>query len=199
MTCSETRKLLSPFMDGELPAADVERAAAHLQTCAACREQLAALRFTSRLTASLPAARVRGDLASYVVARAAAVSWGERWAAVRDVAAPAGRFFAQEFGRAAAIVALFALAAGRGHVVEAAILDWPVRVAGAASTGTAYLSAGLDRVQEVLDRAVAESSRREPKRPRVRDGRSEPARPSSIPSNTAVVCSRQEGAGNVIA
>jgi anti-sigma factor RsiW len=150
MTCPDTSPLLSPYLDAQLPGHQARAVEAHLRACAACREELAGLQLAARAVASLPAPALRIDLAPRVVARAAAFGWSERWAALRDLLAPAQQLLVREWGRAFAIVALFLLAAmGQGAVHL--LMSWPLRVAGAAEAGTAYVAAGWSQAQTLLD------------------------------------------------
>jgi hypothetical protein len=56
------RERLSEFIDGELDAADREAVSAHLQTCAACREDLDALGRVVLRARALPASPPKADL-----------------------------------------------------------------------------------------------------------------------------------------
>lgn len=55
MSCRALRKLLSPYLDGELAPAQQERVAAHLAACAACAAALQRLRGAARAVEQLDA------------------------------------------------------------------------------------------------------------------------------------------------
>jgi len=154
MTCDELRDFLSPYMDGQLAAAEAECAAAHLSVCPSCREELAALRFTSGLVSALPQEALGVDLAPRAVARASASAWRERLAALRDLLAPRRASPVRAYLRAAAVLAVFVLAAAApGTRIGGLLISWPVRVAGAAETGIAYLAAGVVQARTFLSGA----------------------------------------------
>jgi len=180
MNCKKAREMLSPHLDGRLSASEGAEVMSHLAACSACREELDALRLTSRLTASLPAARSKMDLAETVVARAAQSTWRERLRAVRDLVAPPGRFLVREYGRAAAVVVLFLLVvASRGQGAGDFVISWPGRVAGAAGTAVATLTAGLAEAQVMLATQSLPAPSKAPASP-ARQRRPKAARPSSI-------------------
>jgi len=60
----EERKLLSAFLDGELPGDEYRRVQAHLESCAACREELESLASVKRVMSSAPRRSAPGDLVS---------------------------------------------------------------------------------------------------------------------------------------
>jgi anti-sigma factor RsiW len=185
MTCNEINERLSAFLDGRLPAPEREQVAAHLEACAACRDELAALRFSADLVASLPAPRLPDDLAPCVVARASTSPWRERWAALRDLPVPRRAFLVREFSRAVAIVVLFLAAATvRGRGPSDLVISWPGRVAGVAGAGMAYLTAELAEAQVYFSSGAALPARPAAQAPRER--RPERLRPSSLPSRQAV-------------
>lgn len=151
MTCREAQQLLSAHIDGEVEATRAAEVEAHLGACFACREELAALRRTSRLLRALPAARLEVDLAPAAVARAAAPAWRERLAALRPALRLQSAFFVREFVRGAAIVAFFVLAAmSRERDAGSLVQCWSGRMVGAASTGVAEITAGLAQAQVFL-------------------------------------------------
>ena len=192
MTCNEISELLSPFLDGRLSAPEFEQVAAHLEACATCRDELAALRFSAELVASLPAPRLPDDLAPAVVARASTSPWRDRWAALLDVVVPRQAFLIREFGHAVAIVALFLLAATvRGRGPSDLVITWPGRVAGAAGTGMAHLTAGLAEAQVYLGGSGGASPGKPAAQP-PRERRPARLRPSSLPSHQAVAATIEE-------
>jgi anti-sigma factor RsiW len=185
MTCNEISELLSPFLDRRLSAPKSEQVAAHLEACVRCRDELAALRFSAELVASLPAPRLPDDLARAVVARASTSPWRERWAGLRDLLVLRQAFLLREFSRAVAIIALFLLAAtARGRGPSDLVISWPGRVAGVAGAGMAQLTAGLAEAQAYLDSTGSAA----PAKPAAQPVRRRPARlrPSSIPSHPAI-------------
>lgn len=150
MNCEDLRDLFSPYLDGQLTAAEADRLAAHLRTCPSCREELAALRFTSGLVSALPQAPLPADLAPRVVAHASPSLWRERLAAAREFLTPRRAFLV----RAVAVLAVFciAVAAPRSRVGDI-VISWPIRVAGAAETGIGYLAAGIVQARTLLSGA----------------------------------------------
>jgi anti-sigma factor (TIGR02949 family) len=54
MTCNDAISLIDPYMDGELDAADVDRVAGHVETCAECRRRLDEREGLRRLLRGLP-------------------------------------------------------------------------------------------------------------------------------------------------
>ncbi len=66
--CEEVREQLSAWLDGELAEAEHARVAAHLDSCAACRRELAQLTALNAALAEL-AAPVPSGLAERVLAR----------------------------------------------------------------------------------------------------------------------------------
>jgi anti-sigma factor RsiW len=151
MTCPEVRDLLSAHMDTALPAGDAHQVSAHIESCPVCREELAALRLVSDLVGSLPAGRLRTDLAPRVVARASAPRWRETWAAMREFVLPRRAFLGREMARAAAIAALFFVAAS-GPKTAGLVVSWPGRVAAAAQGGMVYVTSGIAQAQALLSR-----------------------------------------------
>jgi anti-sigma factor RsiW len=197
MTCTETREVLSPYLDGELSPSEAAEVGVHLDACAACREELGALRLTSRLTASLPSTRLTTDLASTVVGRASRSVWRERLDSIRNLIAPPGQLLVREYGRAVAALALIMLAVvGRGQGAGDFVISWPGRVAGAAGTAVGAITAGLAEAQVMLETqslpavpkpAASQTEQRRPK----------PIRPSSIPSSTAITLNIEEAHSHV--
>jgi hypothetical protein len=54
MNCDENRKLLDDYVDGALPAEESARVRAHVDTCANCARDMAALKSLRAVTAALP-------------------------------------------------------------------------------------------------------------------------------------------------
>ena len=89
MTCDDTTPLLMDRLQGHISSDDEQRLAAHLATCAACRDEAAATAETWTRLGSLddgevPSERLRArfhaGLAAYEAAQArGAPSWLERW------------------------------------------------------------------------------------------------------------------------
>jgi anti-sigma factor RsiW len=162
VNCEDLRDLFSPYLDGQLTAAEADRLAAHVRTCPSCQEQLAALRFTSGLVSALPQAPLPADLAPRVVARVSPSPWRERLAAVREFLTPRRAFLV----RAVAVLAVFCIAAAapRSRVGEI-VISWPIRVAGAAEIGIGYLAAGIVQARTLLSGAgQVQFASREPAR-----------------------------------
>jgi anti-sigma factor RsiW len=159
MNCPHVRELLSAYLDGELPEQRSHAVAEHLAQCSGCREELHALRVTSELVSSLSRPRLAADLSQAVVQRASVPAWRERWAAFREFVAPRRRHLVRELGRAAAVAAIFLVAAAAPDSrVGRLVVSWPSQVAGAAGTGMAHLEAGLSEAQAFLDERAAASA-----------------------------------------
>ncbi len=63
MTCTDTRSLLSPYLDGALTGAERQAVSAHLQSCAVCTTELAGLNRTQALVSALGRQPAPPDLA----------------------------------------------------------------------------------------------------------------------------------------
>jgi len=173
MTCRATSKLLSAYLDAQLPAAQAARVVAHLRDCPSCRGGLESLRATTQLVGSLATPRLAVDLAPSVMARSGGSPWGAPWHSVGACLAARQAFLARQFGRAVAVVALFLLAAagprpGSGSV----LLFWPTHVAGTAQAGVLHLCTGLAEAGALLERATR------PPQTRGGGGRAQPHRTS---------------------
>jgi anti-sigma factor RsiW len=167
MTCPEVRDLLSAYMDSVLPAGEANRVSNHIESCPVCREELAALRLVSDLVGSLPAGRLRRDLAPRVVARASAPRWRGTWAAMREFVVPRRALLAREMARAAVIAALFFVAAS-GPRAAGLVLSWPSRVAAAAGSGVSYVTAGIEQAQALLKKPAHSQAPAKNRAPEVR-------------------------------
>jgi len=68
MNCHESARLIDPYVDDELAAADAVSVEEHIETCALCRQRVADLESLRRLVRSLPyhaaPARVRTSIAT---------------------------------------------------------------------------------------------------------------------------------------
>jgi len=53
MTCTKSKSLLSPYLDGKLTGAEMQAIAAHIGGCGECRREFAMLRVTQGLVAKL--------------------------------------------------------------------------------------------------------------------------------------------------
>jgi hypothetical protein len=53
MTCTKSKSLLSPYLDGKLTGAEMQAIAAHISGCGECRREFAMLRVTQGLVAKL--------------------------------------------------------------------------------------------------------------------------------------------------
>jgi len=168
MTCPEVRDMLSAYMDAALPAGDAHQVSAHIESCRVCREELAALRLVSDLVGSLPAGRLRTDLAPRVVARASAPRWRETWAAMREFVAPRRAFLGRQMARAAAIAALFFVAASAPKTAGL-VVSWPSRVAAAAGSGMSYVTAGIEQAQALLKKPAHSQAPAKNRAPAVRE------------------------------
>lgn len=95
MTHGRLRAQLGPYLEGDLSPAARERVGRHLEDCAACRAELAALRRTVALVRELPAVDTPPGLAERVVARVEAGpraglgAWLARHGGVVSIAVPA--------------------------------------------------------------------------------------------------------------
>ncbi|MFZ0800331.1 MAG: zf-HC2 domain-containing protein [Terriglobales bacterium] len=63
MTCAETRKLFSPYLDGRVSGSEMRALTRHVEECAGCAREYAAMQRTQQLLASLRPAKVPADLA----------------------------------------------------------------------------------------------------------------------------------------
>lgn len=63
MTCPEVRSLFSPYLDGALNGADRQQVSNHLETCADCKKQYAAISRTQELMSALGRKPAPPDLA----------------------------------------------------------------------------------------------------------------------------------------
>ena len=68
MECLDAKKLLSAYLDGELPAAETREATEHLRTCQPCTRELVALRKVTGLLQSLPPVKAPEYLAKNIKA-----------------------------------------------------------------------------------------------------------------------------------
>lgn len=66
MTCEETQKSFSPYLDGALARASRAHLDAHLEVCPVCRQELARARSITRALANLESPRVPHDLAASI-------------------------------------------------------------------------------------------------------------------------------------
>ncbi len=80
---------LVAWLDGELPAADAARVAAHVDACAACRREADGLRRSGELVAALPRATPSADFAARVLASSRAGAAPRRGRLLRLVPAAA--------------------------------------------------------------------------------------------------------------
>lgn len=137
MQCRRIQNKLSEYLDGELSPAERSQVQAHLQGCADCRAEAAALRRTAMMARDLggfeppPTLAYRLDPA-IIAQRAAApepVSWGAR---LRGILVPAG-----SFATVAASLALAISIMGRPPVPISPAGNAPANVAN--GTGPSYV------------------------------------------------------------
>jgi hypothetical protein len=63
MKCAEIRKLFSPYLDGRVSGSEMRVVARHLEECAGCAREYAALQLTQQLLVNLGRRRAPADLA----------------------------------------------------------------------------------------------------------------------------------------
>jgi len=61
--CTEIRKLFSPYLDGRVSGAEMRTVARHVEQCAACEREYAAMQRTQQLLSELGAKKAPADLA----------------------------------------------------------------------------------------------------------------------------------------
>jgi hypothetical protein len=62
MTCTEINKLFSPYLDGQVSVKEMRALTRHVEKCAKCEREYAAIRRTQQLLTSLPAKKAPADL-----------------------------------------------------------------------------------------------------------------------------------------
>jgi anti-sigma factor RsiW len=62
MTCQELVELVTDYFENTLPAADRERFEAHIEVCGPCRDYLAQMQQTIRLTGQLTEEAIAPDV-----------------------------------------------------------------------------------------------------------------------------------------
>lgn len=94
MRHARLRARLGPYLEGELDRRGAARVEAHLETCARCRDELAALRRTVELLHALPPAQAPAGLAERILAQVEAAppggfgAWLTRHAGALSAAVP---------------------------------------------------------------------------------------------------------------
>jgi hypothetical protein len=86
MTCAETKRLLSPYLDGAVTGTEMQRLQGHLDGCAACMRDFALLRQTQQLLVSVRRVTEPADLGlklRLAISREAAESRRPRYEALR--------------------------------------------------------------------------------------------------------------------
>ena len=63
MNCAEIKKLFSPYLDGRVSGSEMRALTRHMQQCAACSREYAAMQRTQQLLASLGPKQAPADLA----------------------------------------------------------------------------------------------------------------------------------------
>jgi hypothetical protein len=63
MTCTEVRKLVSPYLDGRVSGSEMNALTRHVDQCAACGQELASMQRAQRLLANLGRQKAPVDLA----------------------------------------------------------------------------------------------------------------------------------------
>ena len=61
--CAEAKKLFSPYLDGRVSGAEMRAVTSHLEQCAACEREFAAMQRTQQLLSSLARKKAPADLA----------------------------------------------------------------------------------------------------------------------------------------
>ena len=150
MSCGKTRNLLSAYLDGQVSAPEDVGVAAHLRNCAACQHELEAIQFTSQLLSSLPVPQFSRDLASGVVARAAAPSGVRTWPCSRALMAARRAFVIRQLVGAGALAAFLLLATAGPRLSGSLVMAWPARVGQWAEIGTTRLSTALLEASQFL-------------------------------------------------
>ncbi len=158
MICRNVREVLSAYLDDQLSASEALAIAAHLESCASCRDELEGLLFTSRLVSSLALPTLSVDLASTVVARASASSWSKGWKSLQTAFSARRAFVAGQLVRAVALAGLFLLAAAGPRASGNVIATWPGRVGEIAAVSTACLTGTLAQAARLLQEESSGSS-----------------------------------------
>jgi len=63
MTCTEIRKLISPYLDGRVSGSEMLALTGHVEQCSACAREYAAMRRTQQLLANMGRKKAPADLA----------------------------------------------------------------------------------------------------------------------------------------
>src|SRR5450759_648391 len=63
MKCAEIKKLFSPYLDGQVSGSEMRELTRHVEQCAGCAREYAAMQRTQQLLASLGPKKVPADLA----------------------------------------------------------------------------------------------------------------------------------------
>ena len=150
MSCRKTRNLLSAYLDGQVSAPEDAGVAAHLRNCAACQHELEAIQFTSQLLSSLPVPQFSRDLASGVVARAAAPSWVPTRPYSRALVAARRAFVIRQLLRAGALAAFLLLATAGPRGIGNIVMTWPAHAGQIAEMGVSRLNTALDEAGHFL-------------------------------------------------
>lgn len=69
MRCKDTKARLQEYLDSQLPPVEAQAVEAHLNVCAACREELALLRQVDEALATMPVLEEAADFTARVMAQ----------------------------------------------------------------------------------------------------------------------------------
>jgi|GEM_PF-5998348 len=153
MSCRCLRKLLSPYLDGRLPARRVQEVERHLLGCPQCRQTLEDLRFAAQLLHSLPPGKLPFDLAPGVVGRARSNRWLGNWQARRYLLSPRRHFLFRQLIRAGAVAILLLLVSGPLGGARG-VFYWSARLGAATEVGMAYVKVGMAESEGRMARSL---------------------------------------------
>jgi len=126
MTCAERRASLVAYVDAELPAAERAELEAHVSSCAACRQALAAEQRLSAQLAALPPAQPSGDFEARFWARIAREQDEPRGLRAWLARLRSPRGWVAVGGVAAAALALILVLRGQPQPGQPGPADWQI-------------------------------------------------------------------------
>jgi|GEM_PF-1554678 len=145
MRCGQADRLMSRELDGALRPEQAHRLAAHLERCARCRAERAALRRTEVLLGTPPWSAPEPDLTAGVLARLPR----DRRAVI-----PVAPAWTRASGIVVAALFVVLLGVGGGVLLAGAAVGygaWPL----VQESGRSVVSAGWDSVRELVSAAAA--------------------------------------------